>query len=259
MLLHPDRYYPTTTLIKRGVVIHDSESGDASSSILVRLLEQPGNQPSKHGGFYGAGYHAVTDGEGGYVSLADATAGPYSAPPCNPTWWHICMPGFAHQTRAEWLDQWSRPHIEGVAKFIIDKWNADGRTWPLSFIFADQLVKGMKGYTSHYQVALAWRKTTHTDPGPNFPWDVLEDEIVKAKLQPTEEDDVADVYYCNAEPRTWQGTPYPAGNIKYFLQNNGVPRRISGEELADRGHPNVDVKFGIEKSNAYLDSVGAPQ
>lgn len=73
------------------------------------------------------------------------------------------------------------------------------------------------------------------------------------------EDDMPAVFYRNGEARTWQGTAYPAGNIKYILQENGVPRRISGEELADRGYPSVDINFGIAKSNAYLDSVGAPQ
>jgi hypothetical protein len=259
MLLHEDRYYPTTTWIKNGVVIHDSESGDGSSATLVSILKSPGNIPSKHGGMYGPGYHAITDGKGGYVQLANSSAGTYSAgSPANTTFWHVCIPGFAKQTREEWQDELSMAHIKGVAKFVYEKWIEDGKSWGLSFVFADQLVKGIKGYTSHYQVSLAWHNSDHYDPGPNFPWDVLEQEIGKL-IQTPEEDDVADVYYRNAEARTWNGTAYPAGNVKYFLQPNGVPRRISGEELADRGHPKVDINFGIPKSNAYLDSVGAPQ
>lgn len=188
MLLHKDRYYPTSTLIKHGVVVHDSESGDGSSANLISVLKSPGNKPSSHGGFFGAGYHAVTDGGGGYVQIADASAGPYSAPPLNPTWWHVCMPGFVNQTREQWLDQLSYAHILGVAHFIVDKQKEDNQTWPLSFIFADQLKAGLHGYTSHYQVSLAWHETTHTDPGPNFPWDVL-DRIIQSLSNVSQQED----------------------------------------------------------------------
>lgn len=254
MILNKDRYYPTSTIVKRGVVIHDSESGDGSTANLISLLQRPGDRPSSHGGFYGSGYHAVTDGQGGYIQVADATAGPYSAPPLNATWWHICMPGYAKQTRQEWLDVISMNHIKGVANFVVDKWHEDGQTWPLAFIFADLLLKNYHGYTSHAQVSLAWHQTTHTDPGPNFPWDVLEQEI--GKLIQSSEDDMKEVYYCNAEPRPWAGNTYPAKNIKYLLMDNGKARRVSGEELADRGHTNIGLDFGIPKSNAYLDSIG---
>lgn len=176
ILLHPDRYNPTSILVKRGVVVHDSESGDASASRLIALLQGPGDRPSGNG-FYGAGYHAVTDGAGGYVALADASAGPFAAPPVNADWWHVCMPGFAAQTRAEWLDPLSVSHRRGVAKFIYDKWLEDGKTWALGFIFAADLARGIQGYTSHYQVSMAWKKSNHYDPGPQFPFDLLEADI----------------------------------------------------------------------------------
>jgi hypothetical protein len=189
ILLHPDRYNITATVQKGGVVVHDAESGDGASATLVNLLQQPGDRVSKAGNVYGAGYHGVTDGLGGYVSMADGTAGPFSAPILNDTWWHVCMPGFANQTREQWLDPLSRAHIKGVAKFIYDKWIEDDRIWYPNFVFASQLVQLVHGYTSHAQVALAWKKTTHTDPGPNFPWDVLERDILTL-MNPSEEDDM---------------------------------------------------------------------
>ena len=69
------------------------------------------------------------------------------------------------------------------------------------------------------------------------------------------------VYYRNGEDRTWNGSAYPAGQIKYLLQDDGKPRRVDGEEIADReGIPasSVDINFGIAKSNARLDAIGAP-
>lgn len=262
MLLHSDRYYPTQTLIKHGVVIHDAESGDGAAANLISLLKSKGDKPSSRGPglFYGAGYHAVTDGLGGYITAASANAGPYSAPPLNPTWWHVCLPGFANQTREQWTDALSRNHIRGLARFVVDKWIEDGKTWSLAFLFADQLKRGLHGYTSHYQVSLAWRESTHTDPGPNFPWDILESDIASLIRSPQsqEDDDMKEVYYNNEEARTFEGSVYEAGHIKFLLLDYGDVRRIDGEELADRGHPNVDVNFGIPKSNAFLDARHAP-
>lgn len=189
MLLHTDRGYPTNTLIKKGVVIHDAESPDGATASLVSLLGRPGTNPSTRGGFWGAGYHAVTDGKGGYIQVAPASFGPYAAPPCNPDWWHICMPGYAKQTRDEWLDELSLGHIKGVARFLFEKWNEDGRNWPMKFVPATELAKGAKGYTTHYQVSLAWRQTDHTDPGPNFPWNVLEGEVLRLISNTPVEDD----------------------------------------------------------------------
>jgi len=232
ILLHSDRYSITSTVRKGGVVVHDSESGDGSSASLVAALTSPGNFPSdsRPGGFYGAGYHGVTDGLGGYVRMADGTAAPYSAPPLNATWWHICMPGRANQTREEWLDELSRNHIRGVAHFIHDMWIEDGKTWQPWFVFSDLLVKGVLGYTSHYQVSLAWHKTTHTDPGKNFPWDVLESDVY-ALVKASEEDDMATARLVRFN-----------GYINVFLIGGGGPAMAVGG--ADYDHL---VKAGVPK------------
>lgn len=132
---------------------------------------------------YGSGYHAVTDGKGGYVQMADATAGPYSAPPLNGTWWHVCMPGFANQTRDQWLDDLSVQHRLGVARFIVDCWLKDGKTYPLIMRYDGDLVLGLGGYTTHAMVSRAWHKSDHTDPGINFPLDLLAKDIEKLTTQ----------------------------------------------------------------------------
>lgn len=215
ILLHPDRYNPTSITKKNGVVVHDAESQDGASAALVNLLKSPGDRDNGAGGKYGSGYHAVTDGSGGYIEMGDATAGPFAAPPCNSDWWHICMPGFANQTREQWQDELSAAHIRGVAKYIYAKWIADGKSWGLSFIFADQLTKGYKGYTSHYQVSLAWKKSNHTDPGPNFPWDILEKEIGKLAT-PQEDDEMSNVRFVRN-----------SGYINVFLVGAGPALSVS--------------------------------
>lgn len=181
--VHRDRYSPTTHLRKGGLVIHTAESPDGAAQSLINLMARPGDQPStsRPGEFFGASYHAVTSNDPtdpiGYVQVQGADHGPYSAPPLNAYWWHICIPGYARQTRAEWLDPESLAGIRGAARYAVAKADADDfaltrrpSQWLAAFATPEML--GV-GYCGHVDVSLAWRKSTHTDPGAAFPWDVF--------------------------------------------------------------------------------------
>ena len=176
--VHPDRWNPTTQLRKGGVVVHTSESGDTSAQSLCDFMAQPGDRPSPSGGFYGSSYHAVTTNDPAdapYVQVQGADHGPFSAPPLNGSWWHCVIPGRASQTRDEWLDVASLAGIHGVAHFIVDKSKVDG--FPLERCSVSDLLAGDGGYCGHVDVANAWHKSDHYDPGPFFPWDVLQQSI----------------------------------------------------------------------------------
>lgn len=177
--LHADRGGTSGVHLKAGVVVHDSEGGEGGNAAanLVAYLSRPGDRPNGSGGMYGSGYHAVADELGGYIQIGDWIRNPYHAPPLNATWWSICMPGKAGQTREQWLDGPSRQYIRGVAQFIVDRWHEDGERWPLEFRTATELLVGGMGYTSHNEVSQAWHRTDHWDPGPHFPWDVLATDI----------------------------------------------------------------------------------
>jgi len=180
MAAHRDRYSTTgVSLRKAGVVIHDSETGDGSALNLIAAMQRPGDRliaGSNPPRYYGSGYHAITlNVDDDFEQLLGADAGPYHAPPLNKTWWSICIPGRANQTRDEWLDEESYAGIRAVARFIVEKSKVDG--FPLEFVDAAGLKAGRGGYTSHAQVSNAWHQTDHTDPGSNFPWDVLAHEI----------------------------------------------------------------------------------
>lgn len=96
----------------------------------------------------------------------------YAAPGANHDGLHLELAGRARQTRAEWLDPYSRPMIEGPAAEWVA---AKAKFWkiPLEFLKADALRAGHRGVTTHNEVRLAFGKTTHTDPGNGFPMDVL--------------------------------------------------------------------------------------
>ena len=180
MTVHPDRYSTTGVVSRKmGVVLHDSETGDNTATSLINTFTRPGdraipgsNPPRR----YGSSYHAVAlNTNDAYTELLPATAGPYAAPPLNKTWWHFCIPGRANQTRTEWLDTPSRSGIRAAAQFIVAKSRIDG--FALQRLTPTDLTGGLTGYCSHGDVSAAYKQTTHTDPGPNFPWDVLAADI----------------------------------------------------------------------------------
>lgn len=243
MLLHKDRYSTSGVQTrKNGVVVHDSESGDGSGPVLIELLKRPGDRQlpgTNPPRFYGSGYAAVTDGNGGYIEIADATAGPYHAPPLNKTWWSICIPGRASQTHDEWLDQLSYNHIRGVAKYIVDKSKIDG--FPLHKLDSHGLLAGDRGYCGHADVSNAWGQTDHTDPGRNFPWDVLAAEIAKLAAPtplppptfPTTEDHVH-VIVAIKDPRT--GAAYD--NRRFAWDGISIRHIANEDEFVQLYQPN---------------------
>lgn len=263
MLLHPDRFSTSGVQTrKNGVVIHDSESGDGSCAVLIELLKRPGdrvipgsNPPRK----YGSGYAAVTDGNGGYIEIAEAHAGPYHAPPLNKNWWSICIPGRAAQTRDEWLDQLSYNHIRGVAKYVVAKSRIDG--FPLTKIDFHGLLAGDRGYCSHADVSQAWGQTDHTDPGKNFPWDILQLEIQalitppEPPSPPTPTEDPVHIIVAIKNPADTSPEGSPLDNRRFAWDGISI-RHIASEEEFRRLYGPRDVNpwalFNLHPSYATL-------
>lgn len=244
MAAHRDRYSTTgVSLRKAGVVIHDSETGDGSALNLIAAMQRPGDRliaGSNPPRYYGSGYHAIALNVGDdFEQLLGAEAGPFHAPPLNKTWWSICIPGRANQTRDEWLDEESYAGIRAVARFIAEKAELDG--FPLEYVDAAGLKGGRGGYTSHWEVSKAWRQTDHTDPGTNFPWDVLADEIrrLTTPTTPTIEElimsgsfSIIAVHSSGAKAFISKGA---AGTEMTGVQDTDIPAVQAGFEAANGG------------------------
>lgn len=84
--------------------------------------------------------------------------------------------GYASQSRAAWLDAISRPTILNTAR--ICAWALATHGLPLVRL-VDSQVRAGRGITSHGDITRGFPEDsgTHTDPGPNFPWDVLFSDI----------------------------------------------------------------------------------
>lgn len=75
--------------------------------------------------------------------------------------------GCAAQTPAEWSDDYSTKCLELSAELVAQK--CIQYSVPVVWLRASDLLAGRRGITGHVQVSEAFKRSTHTDPGPNFP------------------------------------------------------------------------------------------
>lgn len=89
---------------------------------------------------------------------------------------HVEIVGLPNQTRAQWLDPISRASIHNAAKVLAD-WCQRYKI-PVVKLTVDHLRQGgFRGITDHADCEKAKPSTGHTDPGSNFPYDVLISDI----------------------------------------------------------------------------------
>jgi N-acetyl-anhydromuramyl-L-alanine amidase AmpD len=92
----------------------------------------------------------------------------YAAPGANHDGVHIEIVGTHLQTKAQWRDYFSITALalaaDATAQYCL-KYDL-----PIVHLTDDQLARGLPGVVGHDQVSRVYKKSTHTDPGPNFPW-----------------------------------------------------------------------------------------
>lgn len=197
--VHPDRTGAQKSGPNRLIVVHTSEGGEGPSSAenLAAYMTRPGDRPSpsRPGGMYGSSYQFVTDTDLTAIPCTPLDVVSYSAGGANHDGVHICIPGKAGQTRAEWHDPISREYIDTLAAIMLDV--AGWEDIPLRRLRWEQVRAGESGYCGHHDVSLAYQQSDHTDPGAQFPWDSLATAI--DHLQQGETD---------VKPFLWRPTGY---------------------------------------------------
>lgn len=255
---HPDRFNAgaRSGVVLRGVVVHTTEGGENSG--VANYLVAAGDRRTmgwteQNPSMYGSSYDAIALGDGTWIDVAngvDGNGAPYAAPPLNTYWLHIVMPGKIAQDREEFLDDWSYGCIRAVAKYIVKH----SQLWGFPPIRRDVRylvgvgVENCTGYCGHGDVEGAWHKSGgHTDPGPNFPWDVLEQEITKltAPVAVVEEDEVKVRFL-------WRDERYQ--NVFAELENGEVHVVTQGTLAAYSKNGDVQVLSVVEAHEQKLDS-----
>jgi N-acetyl-anhydromuramyl-L-alanine amidase AmpD len=93
----------------------------------------------------------------------------FAAPGCNNDGIQIELAGYGKQAAADWKDEYSTAMLKRAAdvvaqyclKFAI----------PPKHLTDGELAAGAMGIVGHAQVSRVYKKSDHTDPGPNFPWE----------------------------------------------------------------------------------------
>lgn len=105
----------------------------------------------------------------------------WAAPGANSNGIHLEHAGYAAQRREDWLDGYSLAELKLSAQLtaaLCGKFNI-----PEEFVDVAGLKAGRRGITTHNCVSLAFKKSTHTDPGPGFPMDLYV-EMVRGESGP---------------------------------------------------------------------------
>lgn len=93
----------------------------------------------------------------------------WHAPGANHNGVGIEMAGYAKQDALGWSDAYSQAMLRRaalVAASVCRRYNV-----PVVRISAAELAAGKRGICGHIDVSTAFKRSTHYDPGPNFPWE----------------------------------------------------------------------------------------
>lgn len=140
------------------ISVHTAE-GATTAAGLVNYLDQPGVEAS---------YHVIVDDTTTIQYLPDDVAA-WAMLSGNHRSVQVCFTGFAKWPRSEWLahDGMLR---RGAA--VVQTWAVKHNIPPVKLTPA-QVGADRSGVCGHWDWTIGKNDGTHTDPGPNFPWDVF--------------------------------------------------------------------------------------
>lgn len=100
----------------------------------------------------------------------------YHAPGANHNGIGIELAGYARQSRTEWLDPFGARMLWLAAQLVARK--CAERDIPIAYLPAARLLgPRARGITTHREVSLAFKRSTHSDPGPGFPIDHFLEQV----------------------------------------------------------------------------------
>jgi len=154
------------------IVIHDMEAPEAGTTAesVAHYFQQTAAQSSAH---YNVDNNSVVQ----CVRDADTA---WHAPYANAKGLGIEHAGYASQRRPQWLDDFSAAELAVSAKLTAGL--AKKYSIPVVRLTPAEMRANKKGFVGHIDATNAFLNGQgHTDPGPNFPWDVYL-KMVQAEL-----------------------------------------------------------------------------
>lgn len=230
-------------------VIHDAETPLASGytdSIVEFFRKGP---PA------GTSAHAMVDPSKAVKMLPDNVVAYAAGPVANTYGWHCEQAGYASFTRAQWLTAPGKLQLARVGACFAEIHN----TWgiPKRLVTDAQLKRAAAGdrssggITTHGQIARVLGGTTHTDPGPNYPTDLL----LEAVLNPQGDDMQADERKALFDIHAWvRGTdPNVDALTVLWIQNKRLTELlVEVRAMIQGGNPAGENNFHWLDKNAQL-------
>lgn len=115
-----------------------------------------------------ASAHWNVDGDSRVRSVRDEDTA-WTLPGANSISLNIELAGYARQSKSDWADEFSINTLE-IAAFSAAEWCVKYNI-PVRKLTDDEIRERKKGFVGHVDANRVFKKSTHWDPGPNFPWD----------------------------------------------------------------------------------------
>ncbi|MEU8270820.1 N-acetylmuramoyl-L-alanine amidase [Sphaerisporangium sp. NPDC049002] len=150
----------------RLVIVHDMEWAETPTTAedCARMFATMDREASAH---------VCVDNNSAVRCVADADTA-WAAPGANADGLQLEMAGFARQSRAEWLDDYSTAML-GQAAQVVAAWCVKYGI-PVKRLSLAEVKAGKRGIIGHVDATRAYGGS-HTDPGSGFPWDVFLDLV----------------------------------------------------------------------------------
>jgi N-acetyl-anhydromuramyl-L-alanine amidase AmpD len=142
------------------VVIHTMESPEGADTAENVARWFAGSTAPKASAHYCVDNNSVVQG----VREEDIA---WAAPGCNHNGIQVEHAGRAAQGKAGWKDTYTVAMLYLSAKLV--EGICRRHKIPVRWLSVMDVKEGRRGITSHNNVSLAFRKSNHTDPGPDFP------------------------------------------------------------------------------------------
>ncbi len=155
-------YTPANRKAVRWVVFHSMEASEKPSTAeaVANWFAGKSGPPPKASAHYNIDCDSIVRS----VPEVDVA---WHAPGANSEGIGLEHAGYARQTEAEWLDDYSSRMLWLSARLCADickRWGI-----PVEYVDAEGLKAGRGGITTHADVSAAFKKSNHYDPGKDFP------------------------------------------------------------------------------------------
>lgn len=149
----------------RYVVWHDTEGNETNGSALGVSRGWFGIESSQ------VSAHLVADELDTVECVRAADRAWHCGPMGNPLGYGIEIVGKAVQSVTDWRDPFSLAALQNACQWVLSV--PELADLPRRFLTDAELLAGGRGHITHAQVSRVLGGTNHTDPGPNFPFDVV--------------------------------------------------------------------------------------